>query len=86
MLATVRYGDFNRRGWNVALTNVYDYRRHLFLYSISQITYNTDCCGFSLEYRRLAIGRTRNDNQFRIGISIANVGSFGTLRPAERLF
>ncbi len=86
LLATVRYGDFNRRGWNVALTNVYDYRRHLFLYSISQITYNTDCCGFSLEYRRLAIGRTRNDNQFRIGISIANVGSFGTLRPAERLF
>lgn len=86
LVATVRYGDFNRRGWNAVWTSVYDYRRHLFLYSISQLTYNTDCCGFSLEYRRLAIGQVRNDNQFRIGISIANVGSFGTLRPAERLF
>ncbi len=84
--ATIRYGDFNRRGWNLAWTSVYDYRRQSFLYSISQIAYNTDCCGFSLEYRRLAIGQARNDNQFRIGISIANVGSFGTLRPAERLF
>ncbi len=86
LLANIRYGDFNRRGWNLALTNVYDYRQQLFLYSISQATYNTDCCGFSLEYRRLSIGRVRSDNQFRIGISIANVGSFGTLRPAERLF
>jgi LPS-assembly protein len=84
---TVRWGDFNRRGWNAAVANIYDYRQKIFLYTISQITYNTDCCGFSVEWRRLpAIGQTRNDNQFRASLSIANVGSFGTLRPQERLF
>ena len=30
LLANIRYGDFNRRGWNLALTNVYDYRQQLF--------------------------------------------------------
>jgi LPS-assembly protein len=84
---SVRWGDFNRRGWNVAVANIYDYRQKNFLYTISQITYNTDCCGFSVEWRRLpAIGQTRNDNQFRASLSVANVGSFGTLRPQERLF
>lgn len=86
LLTGVRYGDYNRRGWNVSLHNVYDYRQAIFLYSISQVTYNTDCCGFSVELRRLSIGNARSDNQIRISLAIANVGSFGTLRPAERLF
>jgi LPS-assembly protein len=84
---TVRWGDFNRRGWNAGVANIYDYRQKIFLYTISQITYNTDCCGFNIEWRRqTSIGQTRNDNQFRASLSIANVGSFGTLRPQERLF
>jgi LPS-assembly protein len=82
----VRLGDFNRRGWNAAVNTIYDYRQKIFLYNVSQITYNTDCCGFSVEWRRLALGATRNENQFRVSLSIANVGSFGTLRPQERLF
>ncbi len=84
---TVRWGDFNRRGWNAAVASIYDYRQKSFLYTISQITYTTNCCGFSVEWRRLpTLGRTLNDNQFRASLSIANVGSFGTLRPQERLF
>ena len=86
LLTGVRYGDYNRRGWNASLHNVYDFRQGVILYSISQLTYNTDCCGFSVELRRLSIGNARSDNQFRISLAIANVGSFGTLRPAERLF
>ncbi len=85
-LTTLRYGDYRRRGWNLALNNVYDYNQGIFLYSISQVSYNTVCCGFSIELRRLSVGNARSDNQFRISIAIANVGSFGTLRPAERLF
>ncbi len=81
-----RIGDFNRRGWNAAVSNIYDYRQGIFIYTASQISYNTDCCGFGFEVRRFAIGPTRNENQFRISLSIANVGSFGTLRPTERLF
>lgn len=86
LLMGVRYGDYNRRGWNATLHNVYDYRQGIFLYAVSQLTYNTDCCGFSVELRRLSIGNARSDNQLRISLAIANVGSFGTLRPAERMF
>ncbi|MBI1355043.1 MAG: LPS assembly protein LptD [Acidobacteria bacterium] len=82
----VGFGDFNRRGWNVALSNLYDYRQRIFIYSASQISYNTDCCGFGVEFRRYAIGQTLNSNQFRVSLSIANIGSFGTLRPQERFF
>ena len=82
----IRLGDFNRRGWNLALNNIYDYRQTIFLYTAIQGTYNTDCCGFSAEWRRFAIGTTRNESQIRFAFSIANVGSFGTLRPRERIF
>ena len=86
LFTVFRLGDFNRRGWNLAVNNIYDYRQTIFLYTAIQGTYNTDCCGFSAEWRRFAIGTTRNDNQIRFSFSIANVGSFGTLRPRERIF
>jgi len=82
---SLRYGGFNRRGWNFAVSSIYDYRQQVFVYAASQASYNTDCCGFGFEVRRFAIP-TRSENQFRISLSIANVGSFGTLRPQERLF
>ncbi len=84
--AGARVGDFNRRGWTAAVSTIYDYRQGNFIYNTSQVTYNTDCCGFSVEWSGLKVGRTPNGNQFRVSLSIANVGSFGTLRPQERLF
>ena len=86
VVTKVSLGDFNRRGWNVAVSNIYDYRQKIFLYTIAQVAYNTDCCGFSVGWRRFAIGAIRNENQIRVSLSIANVGSFGTLAARERLF
>ncbi len=79
------WGAENRRGWNAAFFAIYDYRLGVMQYNNTQVTYNTDCCGFSVQYRRLAFG-TRNENQFRVAFSIANIGSFGTLRRQERYF
>lgn len=79
------YGDVNRRGWNTAFTAIYDYRLGSMQYAITQVTYNTDCCGLSLQYRRFSFG-TRNENQFRLAFAVANIGSFGTLKKQERLF
>jgi LPS-assembly protein len=54
-------------------------------YSQAQITYNTDCCGFSVQYRRFSlIGR--NDNQFRVAYAISNIGTVGTLKRQEKIF
>ncbi len=82
----MRYGAVNKRGWNTGFSTVYDYRVGIMQYANTQVTYNTDCCGFSVEWRRFALGATRNENQFRLSLSIANVGSFGTLKKQERIF
>ena len=50
----------------------------------TQVTYNTDCCGISVEYRRFNIG-TRDDTQYRIAFAVSNVGTFGTLKKQERI-
>src|SRR6185295_12091168 len=45
-------GDANRRGWNVGAVTVYDGRKAVIEYSTAQLTYNTDCCGWSVQFRR----------------------------------
>jgi LPS-assembly protein len=79
----VDYGDANRRGLNAGFIAVYDYRQGFMLYSTAQVTYNTDCCGISAQYGRFGF---RSEQVFRIAFSIANVGTFGTLRKQDRLF
>lgn len=78
-------GNDNRRGWNAAFDTVYDYRIGVMQYATTQVTYNSDCCGFSVQYRRFSLG-TLNENQYRIAFTVANIGSFGTLKKQERLF
>jgi len=82
---SVGYGDANRKGWNTALTSVYDFRQAKLLYAIVQVTYNTDCCGFSVEMRRVNVG-ARDDTTYLVAFSIANIGTFGNLNKQERLF
>ncbi len=79
------YGDANRRGLNAGIEAVYDIQAHVLRYTTSQVTYNTDCCGLSVEYRRYNAG-IRDESQFRIAFSLANIGTFGTLRKQDRLF
>jgi len=78
-------GDEEKRGWNAAFSAVYDFREDRMQFATTQVTYNSDCCGISFQYRRFGIG-TRNENQFRVSFAIANIGSFGTLRRQEQLF
>ena len=85
MRGTIGFGDGNRRGWNGAFTLSYDIHAAETQYMAGQATYNTDCCGFSFQWRRFAFG-TLKDDQFRVAFTIANVGSFGTLKKQERLF
>ena len=79
------FGNENRRGWNTGFSIVYDYRKQIMQYETTQISYNSDCCGLSVQFRRFNFG-TRNENQFRVAFAIANIGTFGTLKKNERLF
>ena len=81
----IGYGAGTRRGWSYGFSAYYDYRQGTLQYTQTQITYNTDCCGFSVQYRRFDLG-TRNENQFRVSFAVSNIGTFGTLKRQERIF
>ena len=81
----ITYGGDNRRGWNYGFSAFYDYRLGVLQFAQSQVTYNTDCCGFSVQYRRFSFG-VRNENQFRVAFAVSNIGSVGTLRKQDRIF
>lgn len=82
----VGYGSPTKRGISAAANIGYDIFSHFLQYSAFQSSYNWDCCGISVEYRRLALGSVRNENQFRFALSLTNIGTFGTMRKQERLF
>lgn len=82
----IGYGDLTRRGWNVTFGASYDLTQQDFQNQIVQVNYNGSCCGLGVEYRRLSFGNIRNENQFRVVLLIANLGSAGNLRREEKVF
>jgi LPS-assembly protein len=84
--ALAGYGDIARRGWNFAVGLSYDVNRDFFQNTVVQVSYNGSCCGIGFEFRRLALGPVRSDNQFRVSLLLANIGTFGTVRRQEKLF
>jgi LPS-assembly protein len=55
-------------------------------YGAVQTSYNWNCCGVSVEYRKYELGTTRNDNGYRFNFTLANIGSAGNLRHANQIF
>lgn len=81
----VAVGNQNRKGWNAAVSAFYDLRFHVLDFATTEVSYNTDCCGISVEYRRYNFG-VRDDTQYRLSFSVANIGSFGNMRKQERIY
>lgn len=84
--ALIGYGELNRRGWNTAFGFSYDVTQHFFQNQVAQISYNGSCCGLGFEFRRLSLGTVRVENQYRVVLMIANIGSVGNLRRQEKVF
>ena len=80
------YGSLIHHGFSGAANFGLDAEINQLQFASLQSTYNWDCCGLTLEYRRYAIGNVRNENLFRFNFTLANIGSFGNLRPQERLY
>lgn len=85
------FGNANSRGWGAALDGVYDFdqgpnfNQGILLYTTAQVTYNTNCCGLSVQIHRFNwFGR--DEIQYRFAFSISNIASFGSLRKEDRLF
>lgn len=80
------YGAPNKKGFSAAVNSGIDLNVGQPQYGAIQVSYFWDCCGFSAEYRKFELGTVRNDNIYRFNFSLANIGSAGNLRRAERLF
>jgi len=80
------YGQLNKRGLSAAASLGFDANERNLQFATAQTSYNWDCCGLSLEYRRFALGAVRNENEYRFTFTLANVGAFGNLKRQERLY
>ena len=80
------FGDPNRPGLALAANAGLDINLGTIQYAAIQANYNWNCCGFSVEYRKYELGAVRNENAYRFNFTLANIGSAGNLRRAERLF
>jgi len=82
------FGDPNHRGFNAASEAIYDVKQGAIQYTTSQVTYNTNCCGLSLQFHRYNIGSSlgaRND--FRVAFQVANISTpLGNLKKQDRMF
>ena len=86
MRLLVGYGKPTKPGLSAAANVGLDLDRTQVQYGAIQASYNWDCCGLSVEYRKYELGSVRNENAYRFNLSLANIGTAGNLKRAERLF
>ncbi len=80
------YGEVNRKGLSGAFGIDYNLAQRIAHQVVSQVSYNFGCFALDFEYRRFVLGTLRRENQFRVALSLANIGTFGNLKPRERLY
>jgi LPS-assembly protein len=84
LLAT--YGDFDRKGLSGAFGVNYNLVQKIAQGGVAQLSYNFGCFGINVEYQRFSLGTLRQENVFRMAISLANIGTFGDFKPRDRLY
>jgi len=80
------YGSLTRKGLNASTGLSYDVAKGNLQNQFAQVSYNGGCCGLAFEYRRIALGTVRTENQFKVAFIIANLGNFGNLRRQEKIY
>jgi LPS-assembly protein len=73
-------------GFNLAANGGYDFTLHQLQYAGVQTTYNWNCCGLSVGYRRFILGSLRDETQYLYSFTIANFGQVGDIRRANSVF
>ena len=66
------------RGTQVNFDTSYDVTSRELTNVRAGVVYNIQCCGFMVEFNRFNFRGFREENIFRFGITLANLGSFGT--------
>jgi LPS-assembly protein len=80
------YGTPTKLGLGLAASANLDLNQSSLQYGALQGSYNWDCCGFSVEYRKYELGSVRNESVERFSFTLKNIGTAGNLKRADRLF
>ena len=80
------YGVPSKPGLSAAVNTGLDLNRGAAQYTAVQTGWNWNCCGLAVEYRKYNLGTVRDENSYRFNFTLANIGSAGNIRRAERLF
>jgi LPS-assembly protein len=83
---SVYYGSPTKRGLSGASMMGFDIHSGFLQFVAIQSTYNWNCCGITVDFRRFVLGPIRNENQYRFTFNIANIGSFGNLTNRYRMY
>lgn len=83
--SVVTFGDPNRKGISGAGGVDYNFQQKIVEHVIGQVSYNFGCFAIDMEYQNFDLGPLRHESQFRVALALANVGTFGNLKPRERL-
>lgn len=84
--AVATFGEVNRKGFSGAFGMDFNFTQRVAHQAVSQVSYNFGCFAIDFEFRRFALGDVRRENQFRVAVSLANIGTFGNLKPREKLY
>lgn len=80
------YGNVDHNGFSGAFGVDYNFVEGVAHQVVGEGGYRFSCFAVNVEYRRFSLGPLRQENEFRVAVSLANIGTFGNLRQNERLF
>ncbi len=86
MRTTLGFGRPTKPGLSAAASAGIDLDMGTVQYGAVQTSYNWNCCGVSVEYRKYELGTARNDGGFKFNFTLANIGSAGNIRHSEQVF
>jgi len=87
LLRTVAtYGNTDHNGFSGAFGVDYNFVKGVAHQLVGQMGYHFSCFAVNVEYRRFSLGPIRQENEFRVAVSLANVGTFGNFRQNDRLY
>jgi LPS-assembly protein len=84
--ATFGYGAGTKPGFSGGINLGYDLNQSQFQYGGVQTSYNWNCCGLTVEYRRLALGAERNENYESFNFTLAGIGTAGNINRSQLIY
>jgi LPS-assembly protein len=84
--ATLGYGASTKTGFSGGINLGYDLNQQALQYGGVQTSYNWNCCGLTLEYRRLALGAERNENYESFNFTLAGIGTAGNINRSQLIY